>query len=105
MGRYVRAFFHKVGEAFRKGDLVLLIMCLTLNVFGMLMIASTTNQVGPLRYLIVQGAAAALGVLLYVLVSSIDTEFFSEHRYWLVVFNIFLLLLLIPFGTDGGIAA
>ena len=98
MGRYLRS----VGEAFRKGDLVLLIMCVALNVFGMLMIASTTNQVGPLRYLIVQGAAAALGVLMYVLVSSVDTEFFSEHRYWLVVFNIVLLLMLIPFGTDGG---
>ena len=98
MGRYLR----KIGEAFRKGDLVLLIMCLALNTFGMLMIASTTNQVGPLRYLIVQGSAAALGVLMYVLVSSIDAEWFSEHRYWLVVFNVFLLLLLIPFGTDGG---
>ena len=95
-------YFRKFGEALRKGDLVLLIMCLALNVFGMLMIASTTYQVGPVRYLIVQGVAALLGVLMYVLISSIDTEFFSEHRYWLVIFNCFLLLLLIPFGTDGG---
>lgn len=98
MGRYLR----RIGETLRKGDLVLLIMCLALNLFGLLMIASTTNQVGPTRYLIVQSIAAALGVLMYVLVSSVDTEFFSEHRYWLVVFNCFLLLLLIPFGTDNG---
>ena len=98
----MRRYFRKFGEAFRKGDLVLLLMCLALNAFGLLMIASTTNQVGALRYLIIQGVAAALGVFMYVLVSSIDTEFFAEHRYWLVVFNCFLLLLLIPFGTDNG---
>ena len=98
MGRYIRKF----GEAFRKGDIVLLLMCLALNIFGLLMIASTTNQVGPMRYLIIQSIAALLGIIMYVLVSSIDTEFFSENRYWLVVFNTFLLLLLIPFGTDNG---
>ena len=98
MGRYIRKF----GEAFRKGDIVLLLMCLALNIFGLLMIASTTNQVGPMRYLIIQSIAALLGIVMYVLVSSIDTEFFSENRYWLVVFNTFLLLLLIPFGTDNG---
>lgn len=102
MGRYVRLFFRKIGEAFRKGDLVLLLMCLALTAFGMLMIASTTHQVGSTRYLITQSVATALGVVLYILVSSIDTEFFSEHRHWLVIFNVFLLLLLIPFGTDGG---
>ena len=98
MGRYLRKF----GEIFRKGDLVLLVMCMALNIFGLLMISSTTNQMGPARYVIVQSIAAALGIFMYVLVSSIDTEFFSEHRYWLVVFNCFLLLLLIPFGTDMG---
>jgi len=98
MGRFLRRF----GEAFRRGDLVLLFMCLALNIFGMLMIVSTTYQVGPLRYVIVQAIASALGVFMYVLISSIDSEFFSEHRYWLVVFNCLLLLLLIPFGTDGG---
>ena len=97
MGRYIR----KIGEAFRKGDLVLLIMCVSLNIFGILMIASTTNQMGPVRYLIIQTIAATLGIMMYVLVSSIDTEFFSENRYWLVVFNTVLLLLLIPFGTDN----
>ena len=96
MGRY----FRKFAEAFRKGDLVLLFMCLAL--VGILMIGSTTLQYGPTRYLIIQSVAAALGVFMFVLVSSIDTEFFSEHRYWLVVINTVLLLLLIPFGTDNG---
>ena len=98
----MRRYLRKFGEAFRKGDLVLLFMCMALNIFGMLMIASTTYQVGPLRYLITQGVAASLGIFMYILISSIDTEFMAEHRYWLVVINCFLLLMLIPFGTDGG---
>ena len=98
MGRFLR----RIGDAFRKGDLVLLFMCLALNVFGILMIASTTNPMGPVRYLIIQSIAAALGVLMYVLVSSVDTAFFAEHRYWLVVFNCVLLGMLLPFGTDNG---
>jgi rod shape determining protein RodA len=57
---------------------------------------------GPVRYLIIQSLAAALGVLMYVLVSSVDTAFFAEHRYWLVVFNCVLLGMLLPFGTDNG---
>ena len=97
----MRRIVRKVGEAFRRGDLVLLLMCVALNIFGILMIASTTNQVGAMRYVIIQSIAAALGILMYVLVSSIDTERFSENRYWLVVFNCVLLLLLIPFGTDN----
>lgn len=98
----MRRIFRKIGEAFRRGDLVLLLMCVALNIFGMLMIASTTNQMGATRYLVIQGVAATLGIMMYVLVSSIDTERFSENRYWLVVFNCVLLLMLIPFGTDNG---
>ena len=97
MGYYLR----KIRESFLKGDLVLLLICVVMNVFGLLMIASTTNHMGNTRYLVVQGIASLLGILMFVLISSIDADVFSEHRYWLVVFNVFLLLLLIPFGTDN----
>jgi cell division protein FtsW (lipid II flippase) len=43
-----------------------------------------------------------LGVLSYAIFSSIDLEFFSEHRTWLMAFSLALLALLIPFGTDLG---
>ena len=42
-----------------------------------------------------------LGCFMYAVVSSIDQDYISEHRGLLVAFNIFLLLLLIPFGTDN----
>lgn len=96
----MRRYLTRFTEAFRKGDLILLLLCVIATAFGCLMIASTTNAstTGPLRYLVVQIGAAAAGILLYVIISSINTEFFSEHRRSLVVFNTALLLMLIPFG-------
>ncbi|MBQ9168932.1 MAG: FtsW/RodA/SpoVE family cell cycle protein [Oscillospiraceae bacterium] len=91
-----------IRDFFQKGDMVLLLLCLVTNAFGCLVIASTTNTMGAVRYVIIQIAAAAIGVCFYAIISSVDTEFFSEHRSTLVIFNTILLLLLIPFGTDNG---
>ena len=84
----------------RNGDMLLLVLCLVTTAFGCLMISSATSgySEGFARYLIVQIGATALGVLMYAFFSTIDAEFFTEHRLWLIVFNFILLLLLIPFG-------
>jgi len=100
----MRRFARRMLEALRKGDKVLLLLCVVTTIFGCLIIASTTNASaqGPVRYLTVQIGAAIAGVLAYVFFSSIDTEFFSEHRNALIAFNTVALLLLVPFGTDLG---
>ena len=82
--------------------MILLLLCGVTTAFGCLIIASATNTMGSARYVIIQIVGALLGMLLYGMISSIDTEFFSEHRTILVVFNTLLLLMLIPFGTDNG---
>ena len=97
MGRYIK----RLGESFRRGDMLLLLLCLMTTAFGCLISASATNYTGSMRQVIVQIVAAGLGVIMYMIASSIDAEFFSEHRTALVIFNTFLLLLLIPFGTDN----
>lgn len=89
-----------VKDFFRKGDLLLLLLCLLTSAFGLLVIASANNYRDFTRYVIIQMIATGLGVIMYIITSSIDAEFFSEHRVILVGFNCFLLLLLIPFGTD-----
>ena len=86
----------------RKADILLLVLCLVATAFGCLAIASATNPEGTLRYVFVQIGAAVIGIFLFFLVSSIDADFFSEHRSWLVIFNVALLLMLVPFGTDNG---
>ncbi len=98
MGRYIKP----LQDALRKGDIVLLLLCVVTTAFGCLVIASATNTMGSVRYVLIQIFAALLGILLYLIMSSVDAEFFSEHRMSLVVFNTILLLLLIPFGTDNG---
>ncbi len=104
MQRIVRSFMRRFMEAFRKGDLVLLLLCVVATAFGCLMIASTTNasETGWFRFVAIQIIAAMAGIFSYVMISSIDAENFSEHRSMLVIFNTVLLLMLIPFGTDNG---
>ena len=98
MGRYLRS----LRKALLKGDLVLLLLCLVATAFGCLVIASASRTLGSVRYVPIQIFATILGVLCYLIMSSVDAEFFSEHRRSLVIFNTVLLLMLIPFGTDMG---
>ncbi len=95
MGKYLQ----KISNAFRKCDKLLLLLCLVATAFGCLMVSSTTNYYEDSgRYLIIQIGAAVLGVLLYLVFSSIDAEVFAERRTGMVIFNTVLLLMLIPFG-------
>lgn len=101
----MRDYLQELRKFFKKGDMVLLILCLATSAFGCLVIASATNAAkfgGSTRYIIIQIAATLLGLLCYALMSSVDADFFSEHRTALVIFNVGLLLLLMtPFGTDN----
>ena len=100
----MRHFKEELKDFSKKGDWVLLILCLITAGFGCIVVASATNAPkfdGNARYIIIQLVAVAIGVVLYAMVSSVDLEFLSEHQFSLVMFNIVLLLLLIPFGTDN----
>lgn len=99
----MRRYFYELKNFFRKGDLVLLFLCLLASAFGCIIISSTTNAVGFSRYLTVQIVAIALGVILYIMMSSVDVDFLSEHRRLLVGFSAIFLLLLIPFGTGDNL--
>jgi len=94
----MRRFFQELLDFFRKGDMVLLALCLMTTAYGCVVIASTTSTMGSVRYVLVQLLAASLGMLLYAIISSIDLDFFFEHRTAMVVFNSVLILMLIPFG-------
>lgn len=87
-------------EAFRRGDLILLLLCIIATTFGCLMIASTTaaSSTGAVRYLWPQILASLAGILVYVFISSFEMEYFSERRLFMTLINMVLLVLLIPFG-------
>ena len=98
----MREWWNEFKSFFRKGDMILLIMCLSISAFGCIIIASANNYRGFTRYLVVQIIAILLGVLFFAFMSSLDLEFLSEHRALLLIGTVGLLALLIPFGTDLG---
>lgn len=93
-------------EFFRKGDLLLLSLCLIASGCGLALIFSATQYIGEnkyIRYILVQGVAILLGVLAYVLLTFVDFQLFTEKNWkYLLIFNVFfILLLLTPLGTDN----
>lgn len=80
-------------EFFRKGDLVLLSLCLAASGFGLILIYSATRYTGTNRSIIIQSLAIILGVLVYIAMSSVDIEFFVDKSWKLLLaFNIFFIL-------------
>lgn len=98
---FVLYLFRRVLDGIRKGDKILLLLCLVATAFGCLIISSATSYTGSIRFVIVQIVASLMGLALFGFVASVDAEFFSEHRTALTAICCFLLLLLIPFGTDN----
>lgn len=99
----MRRFLDELKDFTKKGDIVLLILCLCVAGFGLVCIASATAyRDGNFRYILVQGISIALGACAYAFVSSLDLDLLSEHRMSMVVFDCFLLLMLLsPLGTDN----
>ena len=98
----MKTLFSPLREFFKKGDAVLLLLCLAASLFGAALIFSATRYNGNNRAVIIQCAAIALGVLVYVLCTFVDFQLFMEKN-WRLVFGgsvLFILLLLTPLGTD-----
>ncbi len=101
----MREWFQEMRSFFKKGDMVLLVLCLLTSAFGILFMASATNASkfgSSTRYIVIQLAATVLGVIAFAVMSSVNLEALAERRRTLTVVNIVMLLLLIPFGTDAG---
>ena len=92
-----------IREFFHKGDLLLLSLCLIASGYGLVLIYSATRYLETNRYVLIQAAAICLGVLIYILLSSVDIELFTEKSWKLLaVFSLAVnLLLLTPLGTGA----
>ena len=99
----MRKSFREFLDFFRKGDMILLGLCLLLTIVGLVIISSVTAWMGATRFVFNQLLAIALGLTLFAVISSIDLDAIMEYRLFLVIFNVLFLLMLIPFGaTHGG---
>jgi len=91
-----------LADFFQQADLVLLGLCLASTVFGLVMISSATRYMGTqnsYRLLLVQAAAAVIGVVLYILLSMVDVEILVRKWRWILAFNVGFICMLVPFGT------
>lgn len=94
--------FSPIREFFKKGDLMLLSLCLLASGYGLVLIYSATQYTGKSRFVFVQLIAICLGIVAYALLTFVDFELFvSKNWKLLLIFNVvFILLLLTPLGED-----
>ena len=98
----MRKFFQEFLDFFRKGDMILLGLCIATTLYGVVILSSVTADARAIRFVVIQLVAAILGIFLYAVISSIDLDLIMEYRLPLVIFNVCFLLLLIPFGVEHG---
>ena len=98
----MRKFFQEFLDFFRKGDMILLGLCLATTLYGLVILSSVTADARATRFVVIQLVAAVLGIFLYAVISSIDLDLIMEYRLPLVIFNVCFLLLLLPFGVEHG---
>lgn len=94
--------FSPIREFFRKGDLILLSLCLTASGFGLVLIYSATRWEDNNKALAVQLIGICLGVIAYLVLTFVDFQLFTEKNWKLLfVFSVlFILLLLTPLGLE-----
>ena len=98
----MRKFFQEFLDFFRKGDMILLGLCIATTLYGLIILSSVTADARATRFVVIQLVAAILGIFLYAVISSIDLDLIMEYRMPLVIFNVCFLLLLLPFGVEHG---
>ena len=100
----MRQISHRFRNFWRDGDLFLFLLCLSANMFGLILIYSASRYTPSLQTTILkQMAASIIGMFAYILFTFLDIEALAKRfRIPLFTCSLLLLLLLIPFGNDDG---
>lgn len=97
----MRKLKERVLETARKGDMVLLSLCVIATIFGIVMIYAATLGGDNSRYIIIQTSCLFAGVFLYFLLTNFDIDILAGQRTLLFLFNTGFILLLLVFGVEG----
>ncbi len=90
--RFLRDFFYKA-------DLLLLLLCLSATVFGMVVISSVTGS-DARSYLTVQLIATVLGLCLYVFFTGVDIDIIAEQWKLLLIASVVFIASLRVLGSS-----
>jgi len=90
-----------IKEFFRKGDMLLLGLCLLASGISLVLIYSATQYLGTMSYVFKQAAFICVGVFLYFIATFVDIEFLMEKWWWffLLLGLGVILLLATPLGA------
>lgn len=91
----------KILELFKKGDMLLLALCVISTLFGIVLIATATVNEGTNRYIIVQTGALIAGVVLYFALTAFDIDILAGQRTLLFLFNAAFIAMLLIWGVEG----
>lgn len=92
----------KISDIFKKGDMVLLSLCIVTTLFGIVMIAATTANEGSSRYIIIQTATLVFGILAYLALTAFDIDILAGQRTLLTLFNYVFIGMLLIWGVEAG---
>ena len=98
----MQAIFRAIREFTRKADMVLLLLCVTATIFGIVIISSATNYLGSARYVRIQTLSLVLGIILYVLLTLLDVDIIAERRELLLIFSLLFIGMLRIWGVERG---
>lgn len=98
----MREIFRAVREFCKKADMILLALCVTATIFGIVIISSATNYIGSARYVRTQSFALILGILVYVVLTLIDVDIIAERRELLLIFSVLFIGMLQIWGVQRG---
>ncbi len=88
-------------EVLKKGDMVLLALCVIATLYGIVMIAASTASEDNSRYLIIQTGCLLAGIVLYLLLTSFDIDILAGQRIPLFIFNTVIIGMLLVWGVEG----
>ena len=90
-------------EFFKKGDVLLLVLCIIASLMGLVLIYSATRYMEALHsFPKKQAMFLCMGVVAYVWVTFIDIEYLLEKWWWaFLLLGLFVIALIYPFGEGG----
>lgn len=94
--------FSPIREFFRKGDLVLLSLCLVASGYGLVLIFSATRYNENNKAVMIQLVGILFGIIAYMVLTFVDFQLFTEKKWKLLLGAsiVLILLLLTPLGLE-----
>ncbi len=96
--RYIRSH---TSDFRHRADIPLLILSLICSIFGLILLSSATKALPGRTYLPVQILALFFGLMLYYVFTILDVDIIADKWIALLIFETFIMVLLIPFGVSG----